>query len=84
VTLEYDSGLICVELMTRIHRAGFRITQVPVHHFHRMHGRSQFFNVPRVAKVLFGMIGFWWRVFVTEPRRGVAPGKPGASTSENR
>lgn len=66
--LHYDSGLICVELMTRIHRTGCRIEQVPVHHFHRMHGRSQFFNVPRVARVLWGMLGFWWRVNVTEKR----------------
>lgn len=66
VQLEYDSGLICVELMTRIHHAGFRIEQVPVHHFHRMHGSSQFFNIPRVARVLFGMLGFWWKVFVDQ------------------
>lgn len=70
IKLEYDSGLICVELMTRIARAGCRIEQVPVHHYHRMHGSSQFFNIPRVARVLFGMLGFWWRVFVTEPRHG--------------
>lgn len=68
VRLESDSGLICVELMTRINRAGFRIAQVPVHHFHRMHGRSQFFNFPRVARVLVGMVGLWWKVFVQEPR----------------
>ncbi|MBK8229941.1 MAG: glycosyltransferase family 2 protein [Candidatus Eisenbacteria bacterium] len=67
--LESDSGLICVELMTRISRATTRIAQVPVHHFHRMHGQSQFFNFPRVARVLIGMIGLWWRVFVTEPKQ---------------
>ncbi|MCA9755869.1 MAG: glycosyltransferase family 2 protein [Candidatus Eisenbacteria bacterium] len=75
VRLEYDSGLICVELMTRIHRAGFRIAQVPVHHFHRMHGASQFFNFPRVTRVLFGMLGFWWRVFVTERSQFAARGE---------
>lgn len=78
VRVEYDSGLICVELMTRIHRAGFRIAQVPVHHFHRMHGASQFFNVPRVTRVLVGMLGFWWRVFVTE--RGRVPAEEESST----
>jgi len=69
IRLESDSGLICVELMTRIHRAGCRIDQVPVHHFHRMHGRSQFFNFPRVARVLWGMAFLWWKVFVTEPKQ---------------
>ncbi len=68
VHLSIDSGLICVELMARIARNRFRITQVPVHHYHRMHGRSQFFNFPRVARVLWGMGGLWWRIFVLEPR----------------
>lgn len=68
IRLEEDSGLICVELMTRIHRAGCAIAQVPVHHYHRMHGRSQFFNFPRVARVLLGMFGLWFKVFVQEPR----------------
>ena len=75
VVLRENSGLICVELMTRIARGRYRIEQVPVHHYHRMHGRSQFFNFPRVARVLWGMFGLWWRVFVTEPR--TAESRPG-------
>jgi hypothetical protein len=70
VRLTVDSGLICVELMARIARGRYRIEQVPVHHYHRMHGRSQFFNLPRVAKVLWGMGSLWWRIFVIEPRAG--------------
>ncbi len=69
VRLTTDSGLICVELMARIALGRFRIEQVPVHHYHRAHGRSQFFNIPRVARVLWGMGGLWWRLFVTEPRQ---------------
>ncbi len=69
VGLTVDSGLICVELMARIAQGRFRIAQVPVRHYHRMHGRSQFFNIPRVARVVWGMGGLWWRIFVTEPRR---------------
>jgi glycosyltransferase involved in cell wall biosynthesis len=68
VNLTVDSGLICVELMARIARGNYRIAQVPVHHYHRMHGRSQFFNIPRVARVLWGMGGLWWRIFVSEAR----------------
>jgi glycosyltransferase involved in cell wall biosynthesis len=68
VRLTMDSGLICVELMARIARGRFRIAQVPVHHYHRMHGKSQFFNFPRVARVLWGMGGLWWRIFVSEPK----------------
>jgi hypothetical protein len=62
--LTEESGLICVELVTKIHVSGCRMREVPVHHFHRMHGRSQFFNISRVLRVLLGMAGLWWRIFV--------------------
>ncbi|MBD3337119.1 MAG: glycosyltransferase [Candidatus Eisenbacteria bacterium] len=62
--LTQDSGLICVELMAKIHRVTDAIREVPVHHYHRMHGRSQFFNVRRVLRVILGMIGLWWRITV--------------------
>jgi glycosyltransferase involved in cell wall biosynthesis len=68
VQLTVDSGLICVELMARIAHGNYRIAEVPVHHYHRMHGKSQFFNIPRVAHVLWDMGGLWWRIFVREPR----------------
>ena len=33
--LEKSSGVICLEMMTKIQEAGFRIAEVPVHHYHR-------------------------------------------------
>lgn len=71
VRLQIDSGLICVEMMALIAHHGFRIAQVPVHHYHRMHGKSQFFNFPRLARVLWGMGGLWWRIFVRERRERI-------------
>ena len=44
VKLDRDSGVICLELMRKVQDAGFRVVEVPVHHYHRTHGRSQFFN----------------------------------------
>ncbi len=44
VELTADSGVICVELMKKVQDAGFRLTETPVHHFHRAYGKSQFFN----------------------------------------
>ena len=38
--------------MTRIEQGGFRVREVPVHHFHRAYGQSQFFNFGRVARTL--------------------------------
>jgi glycosyltransferase involved in cell wall biosynthesis len=66
IELTKDSGLITVELSTKIQHSGCRIAEVPVHHFHRMHGRSQFFNFPRVAKVLWGMLGLWRDLIANE------------------
>ncbi len=73
IRLTEDSGLICVELMTKIARSGARIAQVPVHHYHRMHGRSQFFNLRRVLRVLFQMIRLWWRLDVRREPIGPRP-----------
>jgi glycosyltransferase involved in cell wall biosynthesis len=51
IQLESDSGIICVELMTKFRQAGGRLVEVPVHHYHRAYGVSQFFNVRRVGRV---------------------------------
>ena len=31
-------------MMKKIQDGGFRIAEVPVHHYHRAYGKSQFFN----------------------------------------
>ena len=62
VHLESDSGVICVEMMTKIRHAGFRITEVPVHHYHRAYGKSQFFNFRRIARVGIDLLKLWWKL----------------------
>ncbi len=75
ITLTEDSGLICVELMAKIARTRCRIAQVPVHHYHRMHGKSQFFNLRRVMRVFLQMVKLWWRLAL----RGESVGPPVAA-----
>lgn len=60
VHLESDSGVICVELMKKVQDAGFRIAEVPVHHYHRAYGKSQFFNFRRVWRTGKQLWGLWW------------------------
>ena len=50
IQLEKTSGVICLEMMKKIQDAGFRIVEVPVHHYHRAFGKSQFFNFRRIFK----------------------------------
>ena len=64
IELTRDSGVICVELMTKIEKNGFRIAEVPVHHYHRLHGRSQFFNFRRVFQVVRELGVLWWELIV--------------------
>jgi glycosyltransferase involved in cell wall biosynthesis len=62
VQLEFSSGVICVELIKKIEDAGFRITEVPVSHYPRQHGRSQFFTVRRVAQTARDLARLWLQV----------------------
>jgi glycosyltransferase involved in cell wall biosynthesis len=59
VELTKSSGVICVELMKKVRDAGFTIREVPVHHYHRAYGQSQFFNFRRVARTLLDLSRLW-------------------------
>ena len=56
VTLEKNSGVICLEMMKKIQDAGFVIGEVPVHHYHRAFGKSQFFNFRRLFKTAIDVV----------------------------
>ena len=66
VKLTRSSGVICVELMKKVTDAGFRIAQVPVHHYHRTYGSSQFFNFPRVFRTLRDLVNLWVELTITK------------------
>jgi glycosyltransferase involved in cell wall biosynthesis len=73
VTLTRSSGVICVELMKKVQDHGFRIAQVPVHHFHRTYGKSQFFNFPRVARTLVDLLRLWLDLVVRKQHLAATP-----------
>jgi glycosyltransferase involved in cell wall biosynthesis len=64
VRLEKNSGVICLEMMKKFHDAGLRVAEVPVHHFHRAYGKSQFFNLRRVARTGVDVLRLWWSLVV--------------------
>ena len=59
VHLEKNSGVICLEMMKKIQDAGFRIAEVPVHHYHRAYGKSQFFNIRRLYRTAIDVMKLW-------------------------
>ena len=73
VQLTQDSGVICVEMMTKITQAGFKLTEVPVHHYHRAYGQSQFFNFRRVGKVGVDLIKLWLTLVLLRGLRRTPP-----------
>jgi glycosyltransferase involved in cell wall biosynthesis len=62
IDLKSDSGVICVELMKKVQDAGFRLAEVPVHHYHRAYGKSQFFNFRRIWRTGRQLWALWWEL----------------------
>ena len=79
ITLVHSTGVICVELVRKLQDSGARFVEVPVHHYAREHGQSQFFRFTRIARSLTDLVGLWFHQVVLH--RG---GAPAAEDSEAR
>ena len=73
VHLEKNSGVICLEMMKKVQDAGFRIAEVPVHHYHRAYGKSQFFNFRRLFKTALDVGNLWLALVVRREHLEPAP-----------
>jgi len=73
IRLERDTGVICLELMRKVQDAGCVVLEVPVHHYHRLHGRSQFFNVRRIFWTGVDVMKLWLQLVVLGRGRQTAP-----------
>jgi glycosyltransferase involved in cell wall biosynthesis len=84
IDLEKTSGVICLEMMKKIEDAGFRIVEVPVHHYHRAFGKSQFFNFRRIAKTAVDVLRLWYELVIRRQHRrpGVRPLAASAESPE--
>ena len=72
VQLESDSGTIALEMVKKFHDAGFRFVEVPVHHYHRAYGGSQFFNFRRLIRTAVQLSHLWWKLVVRREHRRAA------------
>jgi glycosyltransferase involved in cell wall biosynthesis len=64
IHLTSTSGTICVELVRKIEISGCGVVEIGVHHYPRLHGRSQFFRLRSLLKTLFELIRLWLKVVV--------------------
>jgi glycosyltransferase involved in cell wall biosynthesis len=59
IELHHTTGVICVELVRKLQDAGAVFTEVGVHHYRRVYGRSEFFRAPAVVGTLVDLAGTW-------------------------
>ncbi|MBI3940574.1 MAG: glycosyltransferase family 2 protein [Acidobacteria bacterium] len=64
IQLRCESGVICVELVRKIEHAGYKIAEVPVHHYPRRHGRSEFFRIRHLSRVCVQLVSLWVRLIL--------------------
>ncbi len=69
VTLHYDSGVVCVEMMKKIQDSGYRIIELPVKHYPRRYGVSQFFRPRRILQVARDLLKLRWDLWRHPVRR---------------
>ena len=81
VSLESRDGTLPLEMVKKFTDAGFSFVEVPVHHFHRVYGRSQFFNVPRLLRVVRDILRLWLKL-VWRKEHLIAAEQPQANHSE--
>jgi glycosyltransferase involved in cell wall biosynthesis len=67
--LKSSSGTICVELVRMIELSPWRVVETGVHHYPRLHGRSQFFRFRSLLTTLSQLIELYWKIVLRGPPR---------------
>jgi hypothetical protein len=75
IHLTSTSGTICVELVRKLELSPWRTEEVGVHHYPRLHGRSQFFRFRSLLTTLYQLV----RLFTVVVLLGRWSGEPVAA-----
>ena len=62
IQLESETGSICLEMVKKFQDAGYHFAEVPVSHYHRQYGKSQFFNFRRIWNTGVHLSQLWWKL----------------------
>lgn len=82
IRLGSTSGTICVELVRKLELTECAVVEVGVHHYPRLHGRSQFFRVKSLAVTFSQLVRLWLRLVLIPAITGTQPaGTPAAARS---
>jgi len=64
VRLQSTTGVICVEMMHALNRVQANFVEVGVSHYHRPHGKSQFFRIPAISRSALQLLQLWTRLML--------------------
>lgn len=64
IKLESKTGTICLEMVKKFQDAGYVFAEVPVNHFYRAYGKSQFFNWGHLWRTFKQLSALWWKLVV--------------------
>ena len=67
------SGTICVELVRNLELSGAKVVELPVSHYPRQHGRSQFFRARSLLLTFFQLVQVFLRLVIA-PAFGTSSG----------
>ena len=73
IRLSSTSGTICVELVRKLELSLYRVEEVGVHHYPRLHGRSQFFRVRSLGRTFWQLLRLYVRLVLLPPTNGKDP-----------
>jgi glycosyltransferase involved in cell wall biosynthesis len=64
IKLHSTSGTICVEMVRKIEMTGCGVVEVPVSHYPRLHGSSQFFRIRSLLTTFRQLLALWFSIVV--------------------
>jgi glycosyltransferase involved in cell wall biosynthesis len=63
--LTSDSGVICIEMIKKFQNQACRILEMPVHHYPRYYGQSEFFRFKHLRRVFGQLFVAWWQLIAS-------------------
>ena len=69
MTLESSDGAICIELVRKLRDSGCRMIELPVHHYPRAYGTSEFFKPKRIIRALRGVATWYVRLVLLQEQK---------------
>ena len=64
ISFESNTGTIPLEMVKKFEDAGCTFAEIPVQHYFRQYGKSQFFNWDRLLRTGVHLVQLWWKLVI--------------------